>query len=187
MESRLTMRSMVPMLAVALLASATTLGLMRLTAWAPRAAQASGQETLPVVRAQRFELVDASGAVTAIVGVDPSRNRPGLYLYDEHGTLRAAFGNVVIGGAYGFFIQNERGVARWVLGAGSGSGFAGFNVRDDAGTIRANIFATDDGAAAGVQTFDQDAKIRTQIGSFADAAPVVRILDADGQPIWQAP
>ena len=157
-------RALIPSLAAALLAAVVTAGATRLTA-PPTTEAADDSVTASVVRAQRFELVDPSGAVTAALGIDPSRGRPGLYVYDEAGQVRAAFGNVVVGGAYGFFVQNERGVARWVLGAGSGAtGFAGFNVRDDAGRLRANMFARDDGTDAGF-----------------------RVWDADGQLIWQAP
>ena len=156
-------RVLISPMTAALLAATVAIGATRLTAPSPTdAADDAGDAS--VVRAQRFELIDATGAVTAIVGVDPSRDRPGLYVYDETGQVRAAFGNVVVGGGYGFFVQNEQGVARWVLGAGSGRGFAGFNVRDDAGHLRANMFARDDGTDAGF-----------------------RVFGPDGQVIWQAP
>ena len=158
-----TVRTLAPMLMVALLASATTLGLVRLTTPAMRTAEASGQETVPLVRAHRFELVDAAGRVRGVLNVNQA-GLPGVALLDEAGAVRLLAGANPQGG-YGVSVRDPGGVIRFSAGGGGAQGFVGVNVRDGSGAIRANLFATDDGAATAVQTWDEAGRVRAFMGA----------------------
>ena len=161
MQPARTVRTLVPMLVVALLASATTLGLVRLTTSAMRTAQASGQETVPLVRAQRFDLVDGDGRLRGSIAFNAA-GQPVVALLDEAGRVRIAMRQNPEG-QYGFSVTDAQGTLRFAVGT-TARGFVGLNVRDGSGTIRANLFATDDGTAAAVQTWDEAGRVRTFMG-----------------------
>jgi hypothetical protein len=182
-------RSIVPIAIAAMLASVATLGLATLTAFPSSTASADGEETAPLVRAQRFELVDGNGAVRAMLGVNPA-GLPTFALLDEAGQQRFVIAGNPFGG-YGMSIRGDDGAVRFAVahGASDGEAFAGLNIRDAAGTIRANLFATDDGGLAGFNVFDADQRIRARLGYFPDQkeAPALRFLDGEGGAIWQTP
>src|SRR5215217_3140990 len=59
---------------------------------APISGAASTQQpTAPVVRAERFELVDTAGKTRALLGVEAD-GTTGLLLYDPAGTVRVSVG-----------------------------------------------------------------------------------------------
>lgn len=163
METARRIRGLIPMAVVAVLASATTLGLVRLAGPAAGTAHAGGDETQPLVRARRFELVDAAGRVRGVLNVNPA-GLPGLALLDEAGAVRLLAAANAQGG-YGVSVRDPGGAIRFAAGGGGEQGFVGVNVRDGAGRIRANLFASDDGSAAAVQTWDEAGRVRAFMGA----------------------
>ena len=141
-------RTLALLLAVSLLSSVVTLGLARLAFPTATATTAASQDPA-VVRAQRFELVDAGGTVRARIAFLPD-GRPLIALFDESGQVRASLAQN-LEREYGFGITDGQGTSRFAVGTTT-RGFVGLNVRDGSGTIRANLYASDDGRATGFRT-----------------------------------
>ena len=137
------------------------------------------------MRAQRFELVDASGTVRAGMSITPD-GRPVIALLDEAGRFRVGLAQNQER-EYGVIINDAQGTPRFGVGT-TARGFVGLNVRDGSGTIRANLYATDDGAATGFQSWDAEGQVRAALGILPSAGEFgVVILGADGVPLRRAP
>jgi len=76
--------------------------------WQPEVAAAQGWR---VVRATRFEAVDAEGKVRALLSVPPDRS-PSLELFDTAGKARASLG-VLPDGTPGLDVLNKAGKVMW--------------------------------------------------------------------------
>jgi hypothetical protein len=148
-----------PILIAGLLSTIVTLGVPHLP-W--RAAGSAGaQGATSVVRAQRFELVDANGTLRGVMSMT-SDGRPIVALLDEAGQVRVTMDQNQAEGEYGFGIVDGQGTTRFAV-ATTKRGFVGLNVRDGAGTIRANMQASDDGSSAAFRVWDSDNNPRAQM------------------------
>ena len=63
----------------------TVAAVVALVMWSATIAQAAGPQAAPVVRAERFELVDSEGKVRAALGVTPD-DQMALTMFDREGT-----------------------------------------------------------------------------------------------------
>ncbi len=131
----------------------------------PRGGLAFGaQPTSPLIQAQQFELVDATGAVRGVLRMAPEGTGPEVALLDEAGHRRAAM-NQNAEGKYSFVIFDASGTHR--IGVGTTKrGFTGLNVRpaDGSGVIRVNLYADDDGQDSGFRAWDARRSGRRQAG-----------------------
>lgn len=148
---------------------------------------ARAQEPPAVIQAQRFELVDTTGTVRAVIRMTPEGTGPEVALLDEAGKRRATM-TQNSEGEYGFGIFDDSGTLRFGVGT-TKRGFAGLNVRDGSGVIRANLYADDDGEDSGFRAWDAAGQVRAKLGYLGGepAAFGVRVLDSQGQPVWRAP
>lgn len=104
-------------------------------AWAAGQAKASAPE---VIRAQRFDLVDAEGRVRGRLSI-ASSSGPALLLYDENGTVRARL-RLSLDGSPTLDLYDTDG--RGGVSAFPGTdGNPGVCLRDKEGTLRAGLFA----------------------------------------------
>ena len=113
-----------------------------------------------VVRAQRFELVNAEGEVLAVLGLGAA-GRPGLTLWDEKGEGRAAL-SLGPGGRPAIMLYDEKGELRAVLGL----------VRD---------------GGPAIELFDEKGETRATLALLADGTPALSLSDEKGEVIWGAP
>ena len=150
---------LLPMLLASVCSSLLTLALAAL-AFPPASRAAPDQQPpAPVVRAQRFEVVDASGAVVATLGVEPERST-GLFIMDAAGQQRAGLAVGVNGQAFAqvFTPQGAPQLAGAILQAGP----------DGSVTIAA-----------------VDMQARAALGLAPDGAASMQITSSTGQPLWQ--
>jgi hypothetical protein len=177
----MTTRYFVSMLATGLVASAIALGADRLLM-----APASAQEVPAVVQAQRFELVDSTGMVRGIFGMEPTG--PMLRLVDPSGQIRLVLQQTTEG-TYAIGINDPDGTPRFGVGTTPREGgFVGLNVRDAKGAIRSRLFASDDGTQTGFQVQDPPAKLRAEMSLDSREDRVgLQVRDATGTLLWQAP
>ncbi len=75
------------------------------------------EQTAQVLRAERFELVDASGAVRAALALDEEGN-PGLILLDSQGVQRASL-SLMPDGSPRITLYGKTGLRRASLGFGT--------------------------------------------------------------------
>ncbi len=120
------------------------------------AAEAAAPAVPGVVRAQRFELVDAAGKLRAGLEVRGAGSA-GLVLYDARGTGRA-----------------------WLLVADDGT--PSLDLRDAAGKLRAGLEVYGDDGSAGLTLTDAVGTGRAWLAVGADGAPVLKLLGATGPP-----
>jgi hypothetical protein len=100
-EAPMTRATLLPTCVAALLSSALTLAGAML-AYPPLSRAEVGAQLPPsVVRAQRFEVIDANGAIVATLGSEAERSA-GLFILDAAGQQRAALG---VGGDGLSFVQ----------------------------------------------------------------------------------
>ena len=132
--------------------------------WQPQSAAAQAKEpAVPdVVRARRFEVVDAAGKERALLAVYPDGNL-GLMLFDAARKLRALLA-LHPEGDPGLMLFDAAGKVRGVLAVRPGGGRGpGLVLLDAAGKVRAGLGVDPDGN-----------------GSF-------KLFDKDGKVMWQAP
>jgi hypothetical protein len=174
-------RALLPVVAAGLLGSVLTLGADRLTGW-----RAGAQDLPTVVQAQRFELLDATGAVRGVFGVGPAG--PGLTLADPSGQARVVLDETAEG-TYEIQIRDAGGAVRFGVGTTAREGgFVGLNVRDATGAIRSRMYASDDGQQAAFQVQDPGAVLRVEMGLNGREDRVgVGVRDARGATVWQTP
>ena len=153
---------LLPVLLVSLFSSAVTLAAVLLAFPPSSRADAAGQPPAPVVRAQRFEVADASGTVLATLGVELERST-GLFILDASGQQRA-------------------GIAVGVDGLSFVQVFTPQGAPQFGGAI---IQAHPDGTVW-VAAVDQ-AQPRAELLLAADSSAGVRVVGTPGGPPWQAP
>ena len=145
---------------VASLVSALTAFAVAALVFAPSGHAAPAEQGAPpVLQAQRFELVDANGAVLARLGVE-SDGRQGLSVLDPTGQVRTSIGL-----------------------APNGSSTV---VLRDFQSPRLGLSTNVDGSAALI-ILDQGGQPRVGAIVEGNGAPSFQIRDDAGQRIWQAP
>jgi hypothetical protein len=164
--------------------AATVLGLGRLLSDGTSSRRASAQDTPAVIRAQRFELVDASGAPRAILAMGDSGAM--IEVLDEAGQARAQIVQTPEG-EYAFAILDAHGTQRWGVGT-TKRGFVGMGMRDGSGTFRANMQVADDGSYAGFRAADEHDAQRLFLGLRNDGSGYgLELQDGTGKVVWTAP
>ena len=130
-------------------------------------AYAAGKTAAPVqevVRAKRFELVDAEGRVRIEIGmggVDRRWQTPGVRLLDQKGNVRATLE---------VYPQ----------------GHPNLTLRDEKGEVRAMLaLAFDDSPV--IWMYDEKGKTRAVGGLGSDGSPILTLRDKEGEAIWSAP
>ena len=143
-------------------------------------AYAAGKTTAPeVIRAQRFELVDAEGRVRiemSIAGL--SGQAPGIRLLDEKGTGRA--GLVLFrDGRPGLALSDEKGAVRAGLGL-LRDGRPIMTLSDEKGEARAALSLLSDGSPI-LWLRDEKGKLRATLAVFPDGNPILGLYDEKGK------
>jgi hypothetical protein len=201
-----------PVLLAAMLSSMLTLaGVQVLSPPTSRAAQDS-QGPASLLRAQRVEIVDASGTVRGVLGLTPGgdaagvifrdeqgRERagmgtgrpawgvgPGAWVLDGEGRLRAGWGLAPDDTAAAFLVADEAGQRRAGMGGTSALGY-GMVVADESGAPRVGMGTLargDDGY--GMRIRDANGNPRVSASAGADSG-ALSVLGADGRTVWRAP
>ncbi len=170
----MTRRWMIVIVAVCLVVAAVAV------AYAAVQNKASGPD---VVRAQRFELVDAEGRVRALLAMSLD-GRPGLAFLDEKGEGRAG----LVLGTDGPTLElwDKKGKLRARLAVHPDLGPA-LTLHDEQGVMRAGLLAGTDGRP-GLAFLDEKGKPLTLLGVGVDAGGKgLVLLDEKGETIWRAP
>jgi hypothetical protein len=124
------------------------------------AVQAQGGARFKVVEAEEVRLVEPDGRPAARLQID-QHGRPGLFLYDKHGEVRAVLG---------------------VLPSGSPH----LALSDRRGQVRAAVAVLSDQTVAMVLS-DGDGRQRVDLRAPADDNPRLVLSDRGGRPVWSAP
>src|SRR5256714_2702755 len=154
----MTRQQLMPVLLVAMLSSMLTLaGVQVLTPPTSRAAQDS-QGPVSLLRAQRVEIVDASGTVRGVLGLTPGGDAAGVIFRDEQGRERAGMGT---------------GRPAWGVGPGAW-------VLDGDGRLRAAWGLAPDDTAAAFLVADGTGQRRAGMGGTSELGYGVVIADENG-------
>jgi hypothetical protein len=208
----MTRQQFMPILLAAMLSSMLTLaGVQLLTPTTGRAAQ-DNQGPVSLLRAQRVEIVDASGMVRGVLGLTPGgdaagvifrdeqgRERagmgtgrpawgvgPGAWVLDDAGRLRAAWGLAPDDTAAAFLVADETGQRRAGMGGTSELGY-GVVVADESGAPRVGMGTLARGAEGyGMRVQDANGNLRLSLSGGANNS-AISVLSADGRPVWRAP
>ena len=148
-----------------------------------------------VVRAQRFELVDAQGRPRAMLGLGPDGS-PALELTDEKRQVRAALSLAPAGGqpTLVLYDDNRKGRAALALTA---DGQPMLGLRDEKGDGRAVLIVLPDGRPL-LGLYDENGKSRAALGATdlrdtRTGTAVKRpesslvLFDPEGKIMWSAP
>ena len=145
----------------------------------------SGQADTPeVVRAQRFEVVDARGRTRVALDVDVAMGTPGLTLDDEQGKMRAML-SLLPDGTPDLVLCDEKGKTRATLGLAR-DGEPAVTFFDDKGKERAMLSVGSDGSP-GLGLSDENRATRAMLSLLADGTPFLGFADKKGKVMWQAP
>ena len=153
---------LLPMVLVSLFSSAVTLAVVLLAFPPSSRADMPQQPSAPVVRAQRFEVADASGTVLATLGVEPERST-GLFILDSSGQQRA-------------------GIAVGVDGVSFVQVFTPQGAPQFGGAI---LQARPDGSVS-LAAVDQ-MQARAQLTLAGDGSALIQVLSATGETLRLAP
>jgi hypothetical protein len=179
LEAQMQMRSFLPLLGVSLFSSALTL-VGALLAFPPASRADTTQQVIPVLQAQRFEVVDAAGAVRARLGVE-SDNSAGLAVFDGTGQARAL---VSLSSADTAAVQVRSPQDGRATLSALPAGTIGLGLVDPAGASRAGIGLSPDGSPVievGNRLQDQPSA-RVQLSQLADGTIGLGIVDGSGRP-----
>jgi len=122
------------------------------------AAYAAGQARVSapeVIRAQKFELVDAEGRVRGLMHMGRDGDSPALWILDEDGERRAGLG-LLPDGTSGLALTDERGEARASLLLGP-DGSPLLALTNEGGEVRAILRVLPDGTS-GVALADEEGR-----------------------------
>jgi hypothetical protein len=208
----MTRKQFVPVLLAAMLSSMLTLAGVQVFAPPMSRAAQDSQGPVSLLRAQRVEIVDASGTVRGVLGLTPGGDAAGVIFRDEQGRERAGMGTgrPAWGVGPGAWVLDGEGRLRAGWGLAPDDTAAAFLVADEAGQRRAGMGGTSD-LGYGVVVADESGAPRVGMGSLArgedgygmrlrDAGGTLRVsvsagadsgamsvLSADGRPVWRAP
>jgi hypothetical protein len=127
--------------------------------FAPAPAAAQGGARFKVLEAEEFRLIESDGQPAARLQIDRN-GRPGLFLYDKHGEVRAVLG-VLPSGAPHLALSDRRGQVRATVAV----------LSDDTVTLVLN---------------DGEGQRRVDVRAPADDNPSVALNARDGKPLWTA-
>jgi hypothetical protein len=127
--------------------------------FAPAPAQAQSGR-MKVIEAEEVRLVESDGRPAARLQTDKS-GRPGLFLYDKHGEVRAVLG-VLPSGAPHLALSDRRGQIRATLAV----------LNDETVTL---VLA------------DGEGKRRVDLRAPPDENPKITLQTREGKPLWTAP
>lgn len=145
----------------------------------------AGGESVPKrIRAQEFDVVDASGGVRAALLVSENGAGPSLKLYDQNGEPCVVLGMGDSGPALG--LCDRTGTTRIAL-AMLADGEPTLSLYDQNDTARAvlAIFAKSGQPMLGLA--DQNGKSRIGLGMTKSGQPMLGLYDQDGKVIWRTP
>jgi hypothetical protein len=160
-------------------------------------------QPLPVVQAQRFDLLDANGTLRARLGVDADNDSAGLTVFDSNGQARAS---IALGGDTAVIQTLSPQGGRATLSA-LPTGVVGVGMVDPSGASRAGIGLASDGnpvvevgrnlqsqpsarvqltdlpdGTVGLGLVDQSGRPRAGLALAADGTPGLLLLDASSRP-----
>jgi hypothetical protein len=149
-----------------------------------------------VLRAERFEVVDAAGIVRAQLGQN-SEGMTGLSIFDLQGNTRVAMQQRADGLGL-FSIQSAKGevLAKlgtapddrsvlWLFGPNGEMRMAlmgepgALQIHDPAERLRAQLVVAGDGPPT-LRLYDAEARVRAGLGLGADGSPLLVYFDEDG-------
>ena len=156
---------------------------------APTALAQSGRVKL--IEAEEFRLVEKDGKPCGRFQVDKN-GRPGVFLFDKHGEVRAVLG-VLPNGSPHLALSDRRGEVRVTLAIFSDERSA-LVLSDGDRTPRVSLTVQSDGAPS-LGLSDREGKTRAVFGvAPADLTRVrhrsessVALLDQEGKVLWSAP
>lgn len=146
-------------------------------------AQAKEPAVAQVVKARRFEVVDAAGKLRVTLGMNPN-GAPSVMVFDGAGRPRAG---LMVGPGEGSILglYDVAGKPRVALGMNP-DGSLGLGMRDAAGETRAALAVRPDvGPVLGL--YDAAGKARASLTMRPDGSPGLTLRDAVGKAIWKAP
>lgn len=148
------------------------------------AAAAQAADAVPdVVRAKRFELVDDTGKMRALLAMHPDGS-PGLWLLDTAGKARGGL-FVATDGRPTLSLYDAAGEPLAMLGV-LPDGSWGLWLVDATGTPRAALGVRPNGTS-GLALSDAAGEARALLATSADGSPDLQLRDAAGQVLWKAP
>jgi hypothetical protein len=128
--------------------------------FAPAPAEAQGGARFKVIEAEEFRLIESDGQPAGRLQIDKN-GRPGLFLYDKHGEVRAVLG-VLPSGAPHLALSDRRGQVRATVAV----------LSDDTVTLVLN---------------DGEGQHRVDVRAPSDDNPTITLNTRDGKPLWTAP
>jgi len=160
-----------------------------------------------VVRAQRFEVVDAEGRVRVLLSMGPDGQVPSLTLHDEKGDIRACLWTHPDGstsltlcdekgatraslsthtdGSPILMLHDEKGATRASLGTHP-DGRPILMLHDEKGEVRASLWTPPHGSPS-LSLHDTKGDIRASLGTHPDGKTRLMLHDEKGEVIWMAP
>ena len=127
-----------------------------------------------VVRAQRFEVLDAAGRVSARLAY--SSGAPHLTLYDGSGVARTTL--LIAADAGGFMLSDAAGRPQISIVADASPSL---QLIDSRGKMRALLGLASGGGTPSVQLFDAGETVRAGVAVDAAGKPSVQLFDAAGK------
>jgi len=208
----MTRQQVVPIALASILSSMLTLAGAQLLAPPTSRAAQEGGASVPLLRVQRVEIVDANGTVRGVMGLTPGGDAAGVIFRDEEGRERAGMGTgrPAWGVGPGAWVLDGSGRLRAAWGLSPDDTAAAYLVADELGQRRAGIGGNSD-LGYGLVVADESGAPRIGVGPLArgedgygmrirDAAGdprvslaadagggTVSVLNADGRPLWRAP
>ena len=128
--------------------------------WRAPAAAAQGGARFKVVEAEEVRLIESDGRPAGRFQIDKN-GRPGMFLYDKHGEVRAVLGVLPSGAPH-------------------------LALSDRKGQVRATIAVLTDDTVKLVLSDGEGAR-RVEIAAPADNPPRITLSSRDGKPLWTAP
>jgi hypothetical protein len=157
------------------------------------------QAVQPVVRAERFEVVDQTGNVLARLGQQVPgtpvgalwTSRTSLEFLDQAGQVRAVMG-MSLEDAPAVFVSDDQGttlsLVQPVRPDGTSAGVAlSMGTRTPQGRALRLVEGVSPDSGPYLLLFDATSQPRAELGVLADGSAVVRMRDGNDQVIWEAP
>jgi len=148
------------------------------------AARQANPTTLQVVRAQRFELVDAQGRVRIDLGMGVDGSTPCVRLLDGQDQPRIRL-SLRPDGIPALTLLGEKGETRAELSLGADGGPI-LGLGDEKGQPRAVLRVTADGSSI-LGLFDDKGKGGAGLAVLSDGRASLGLSDDKGKVIWRAP
>ena len=132
------------------------------------------------VRARRFELVDESGTVRAILGTQPEHGAPGFLVSDGQGRPRIAI-HVTPDDSPSLDLLDPSGTPRLHVGLDA-AGAPSVTLFGGAPRAAQALFSVTEEGSALLRLAQPDGKTRLFCSIQPDGTPYLSLMDRDGQP-----